>query len=220
MNRDNFWNDEKVLDFAKQLLKERLEWAVLHDAAAAPVPMQIQLDKYKASHSIGNEEWEIVEFKKGDQILKLKNGKYRNDLNSIGIENCLSMGLPIHSVLRKKDSVLFTVGDKFFNNAAGYYTEHAIDRFEINGKVMKVMYAKREQSYYEINDIQPLPQRTKLSICSICGGELILIRGRYPNSDKREVCPTCNTERLEQINEISSKTYGVAMQETKLNIEG
>lgn len=44
--------------------------------------------------------------------------------------------------------------------------------------------------------------------CGICGGKLVLIRGRYPKEERRLVCPTCNTERLEQINEISSKTYG------------
>lgn len=51
---------------------------------------------------------------------------------------------------------------------------------------------------------------SKLDGCGICGGELVLIRGRYPGSDKRKVCPTCLMERLEQIQDISSPNYGQA----------
>lgn len=46
--------------------------------------------------------------------------------------------------------------------------------------------------------------------CGICGGALVEIRGRFPKDPKRTVCPTCNTERLEQIHEISSPSYGQA----------
>lgn len=53
--------------------------------------------------------------------------------------------------------------------------------------------------------------REALGGCGICGGSLVEIRGKYPGDEKRKVCATCNTERLDQINEISSKTYGVAM---------
>lgn len=48
--------------------------------------------------------------------------------------------------------------------------------------------------------------------CHICGGKLVEIRGRYPKDPKREVCPTCLQERIEQINNISSNGYGVAYQ--------
>lgn len=47
--------------------------------------------------------------------------------------------------------------------------------------------------------------------CGICGGVTTEIRGRHPKDDKRNVCPTCCAERLDQINEISSRHYGVAM---------
>ena len=47
--------------------------------------------------------------------------------------------------------------------------------------------------------------------CNICGNKLVLIRGKSPKGDKRKVCPGCNTERLEQINDISGKNYGVAL---------
>ncbi len=48
--------------------------------------------------------------------------------------------------------------------------------------------------------------------CGICGGEMVYIRGRYPNTDKRKVCPTCITERLEQISDLCSPEYGKAYQ--------
>ena len=48
--------------------------------------------------------------------------------------------------------------------------------------------------------------------CGICGGEMVYIRGRYPNTDKRKVCPTCTTERLEQISDLCSPEYGKAYQ--------
>ena len=46
--------------------------------------------------------------------------------------------------------------------------------------------------------------------CAICGGKRVLIRGRFPKEPEREVCPTCVTERLEQIQQIASMEYGAA----------
>jgi len=48
--------------------------------------------------------------------------------------------------------------------------------------------------------------------CPICGGQLVEIRGRYPGDPVRRVCPTCLQERMDQINEISARNYGVAYQ--------
>lgn len=48
--------------------------------------------------------------------------------------------------------------------------------------------------------------------CGVCGDNMAVIRGRYPNTDKRKICPTCVTERLEQINEISNNDYGKSYQ--------
>ena len=50
--------------------------------------------------------------------------------------------------------------------------------------------------------------------CGICGGNMVLVRGRFPKDDKREVCPTCLAERMDQIREVSSSDYGRAF-ETK-----
>lgn len=33
--------------------------------------------------------------------------------------------------------------------------------------------------------------------CRVCGGARVLIRGRYPNTPKRNVCPTCMLELIE-----------------------
>lgn len=45
--------------------------------------------------------------------------------------------------------------------------------------------------------------------CGICGGEMVEIRGRYPENHLRRdrtriVCPTCLAERMDQIREIAS----------------
>ena len=48
--------------------------------------------------------------------------------------------------------------------------------------------------------------------CGICGGNMVYIRGKYPKDKKRKICPTCAYERLEQINEISSREYGKCYQ--------
>lgn len=43
-----------------------------------------------------------------------------------------------------------------------------------------------------------------VSGCPICGGRLALIRGRYPKDEKRNVCPTCLQEKIEDINDITA----------------
>lgn len=55
------------------------------------------------------------------------------------------------------------------------------------------------------------------SRCGLCGGEQVLIRGKFPNDDKRYVCPTCGQERLDEINNISSPHYGKAFQNSTSN---
>lgn len=51
--------------------------------------------------------------------------------------------------------------------------------------------------------------------CDICGSKMVYIRGKYPQSKKRKICPTCAYERLEQINEISSESYMRAYKEAQ-----
>jgi len=68
---------------------------------------------------------------------------------------------------------------------------------------------------------KPLPVKLETldheNMCGVCGGSMVLIRGRYPGDDKRRVCPTCIMERLESINEMSSKNYGQTSQSKQSN---
>lgn len=52
--------------------------------------------------------------------------------------------------------------------------------------------------------------------CNVCGGKMVSIRGKYPYSDKRLVCPTCLAERMDTIREMCDRNYGVASQESKM----
>ncbi len=45
-------------------------------------------------------------------------------------------------------------------------------------------------------------------ICSVCGGLLAEIRGRYPGDLGRWVCPTCLQEKLEGIREALDPGFG------------
>jgi hypothetical protein len=38
--------------------------------------------------------------------------------------------------------------------------------------------------------------------CKYCSGQLVRIRGRYPKEPKREVCPTCLAEKMDDIKAI------------------
>lgn len=49
--------------------------------------------------------------------------------------------------------------------------------------------------------------------CSVCGGAMVFIRGKYPKSPKRQICPTCACERLDRINDIIQQNYGMAYAE-------
>ena len=69
-----------------------------------------------------------------------------------------------------------------------------------------------ENSALQQADVMPSLFVKELTGCGVCGSELVYIRGKYPNTDKRKICPTCAYERLEQINEISNKDYGKAYQ--------
>lgn len=42
----------------------------------------------------------------------------------------------------------------------------------------------------------------KVNRCGVCGASKVEIRGRHPGDDRREVCPTCLAERMDDIREI------------------
>lgn len=116
---------------------------------------------------------------------------------------------PIHSVKRLSDGVVFT---KMERDGNGFL----ITGFKVIGSEMEVELDYGSQKKRLSNLTPPiLPQIDEDAFknrCNVCGDDLVYIRGKYPHTDKRQTCPTCTTERLEQINEISNKDYGKAYQ--------
>jgi hypothetical protein len=47
----------------------------------------------------------------------------------------------------------------------------------------------------------------RLKGCPTCGGKLVFVRGKHPNEDKREVCPTCLQEKMDKIHEETNPKY-------------
>lgn len=43
--------------------------------------------------------------------------------------------------------------------------------------------------------------------CGICGNPTVFVRGRDPQADRREVCPTCMAERLDSISELAASGF-------------
>lgn len=64
-----------------------------------------------------------------------------------------------------------------------------------------------------INDLKLIS--TPFTGCPVCGGKLVEIRGRYPKDSKREVCPTCLADAIDDIHEMSSKNYRTTCQSEK-----
>jgi len=50
--------------------------------------------------------------------------------------------------------------------------------------------------------------------CSVCGGKPVLIRGRYPHTPKRRICPTCTREVLESIMESCNNRTAYSVKDT------
>ncbi len=125
-------------------------------------------------------------------------------------------GERIHSVKRLSDGALFTVGDE----VAYEPTQKiwwVIENFFINSKKDLMVSSKYNENVEEISTIIKNTKAASISNervegCGICGGEMAFIRGKHPNDDKRKICPTCSYEKLEQINDISSKEYGKTYQ--------
>ena len=148
MNRDNFWNDEKVKEFLK-------ETCGLYDIDRDIANFKAS---YLPSHSIGNEEWEIVsywdiEFITDDEKSKIiTKGHYYWNIAVV-------KDFPIHSVLRKSDSAIFSVGDEIY--AGG--ENRKIEQIFIGPQPYNEMYVITPKNHsWNLISIQPLPQRTKL----------------------------------------------------------
>lgn len=170
-------------------------------------------------------EWEIVSFicKDGDGHViynKCQDGKFRQDrcpdLSGYDERDFGLTGEAIHSVKRLSDNQTFTITDEGRTKKSDDKV-FVIESFEILDNTMWIT-CKHKYGYesqrdtFKLQHFQKLPspttQQTELPSCPICGGPTVLIRGKYPGTDKRNVCAQCTTERLEQIAEISSSSYG------------
>ena len=108
--------------------------------------------------------------------------------------------------------------DKDINKLAEEYENHQGTNYPLSEEYLKML---RTQIQYAYQDGFKKAQEMLYTAdrCGICGGQKVLIRGRYPSEEKRSVCPTCDHERLEQINEISSRNYGQAYQDIPLTTQ-
>ncbi len=58
--------------------------------------------------------------------------------------------------------------------------------------------------------VAPIVGTGDLLGCGVCGGKMVFVRGRYPGTDNRKVCPTCLADRMDMIQELTSAEYGQA----------
>lgn len=90
---------------------------------------------------------------------------------------------------------------------------------EMNRRFVKAQNYDLSESARRENTIQKFVALSdilrKEEQCGACGGTQVYVRGRYPTHDNRLVCPTCLADRMDNIHEISSKHYGIAVSEKK-----
>ena len=150
MNRYNFkWTDANWEGIVAQI-----KHSDSNEYAAKWLVTQMNIiSNSKASHSIGNEEWEIVE--RGSS----ETGRH------FETENCKDNGCEIFSVRRKIDGVVFTVGDEVVHKTDGIINTAKILRFSpssINSNKMYFGFMEGDNFVKDLANFQPLPQRTKL----------------------------------------------------------
>lgn len=51
MSKEFKWTDELVESFSATFLMQRINWAVIHDASATPLPLRLQLEEFKQLHT-------------------------------------------------------------------------------------------------------------------------------------------------------------------------
>lgn len=108
-SKDNFWTDKLVEQFAAKFLQDRINWAVLHDYAAAPVPLQLAIEKFKQSQPLssnGGKDWEILERKNQSGAIHYES---KVESNRMLYENA---GCTIYKVKILSDNSIWTVGDE------------------------------------------------------------------------------------------------------------
>jgi len=164
-------------------------------------------------------DWQIESFKTG-VVGKYYEKKDFGDYWEQQLPDMLSK-YPIHSVRRLSDGEIFVVGDEVYDNGGRYpiqtfriITEEnrrtkvtaSLNRDENIG--MMAVGAWNDTPNLLLHSLRKAPKpKPLLDRCNICGSEKVGIRGKYPKDEKRQICPTCAQERLEQIQEITSEHY-------------
>lgn len=174
-------------------VKDKQEWEIVcFKHSSSETYFNLRDGKYFAER-FGDEEFTI------DDLLHNKNGKTYN----------------IFSVLRKSDNTVFShlQRDGDGNLITGFHTlgRHMMVELDYGSVSKNIIYLTKPNTD-TISSKPVIDEDAFKNRCNVCGGDLVYIRGKFPNTDKRLTCPTCTTERLEQINEISGKDYGKAYQ--------
>lgn len=228
---DSFWNDDLVKEYTHDVIIK-----ALNERTVSPCTWDEQIFKFRQSKLQQPKEEQGVKVlgfslsspphKETVYCLHLNQLIHHEKYEAVkkAISDCLNEDHP----KEKLDNPFFGMGYSFFNHPNSI----SITKEQLDAMMENVWNAARDvesfltdAKYPTFQDYQQsLPenkpethttsnaslkcQNDKLPSCCMCGGETVLIRGKYPGTDKRNVCPTCNTERLEQISEISSKDYG------------
>ncbi len=89
----------------------------------------------------------------------------------------------------------------------------------LQGHVRRIKYEDlRAIGHVDIENCHAWVENPKGKCCDVCGGTLTEIRGRYPHTPHRLVCPTCLQEKLERIHEETLPNYGKAYQNKQKEI--
>lgn len=204
----DFYTSSKIqpekYEAVKQAIERELNGENANPAPPTPEPKDSKEDK----------GWEIITFTSiHGEVLELDEHKwkYRSATSSISDINFLLKHYIIQSVRRTSDGEVFTVGDKVIYNTPTSKGSATINGFQVENNKMWAMGRNLGIATIDLLEKSEQPKeepKPPIDYCGICGGKLCYIRGRYPDHDKRKVCPTCTTEKLEQISEIADKNYG------------
>lgn len=204
------WTDELVKEFA---------WRFLNNFPSSKLPESIE--EFKQSKQPKRErEWEIVSFEHSKYgILFKHDDRYFHHVSGYGEGWCLSEEnalesnvMVIHSVKRLSDSETFTVGDEIDFSCDYTKIYFPIERFTFE-KNTSIFVAWEKSGCGKDCFLWIKPKPVKSLSCNICGGLMVEIRGRYPKDERRMVCPTCATEKLESIFNLASPFYGQTFKE-------
>jgi len=109
-----------------------------------------------------SKDWDILEFK---NLLKDVPTFFKPEKDMLNVYLAADYYL-IHSVLRKSDNEVFSIGDRFSNNHAGICTEETVYEFKVFGDKLKVYTSPdTKEHYYFDNGLKklskPLPVEEK-----------------------------------------------------------